>query len=276
MHSPDNSTGNLLTVAEISAQAKVMQDLFRQQRERIVAAAGSTAHTVKDDNSPVTELDVEIERLVTRDFAQTFPGTPVYGEESGYDEETEGTFWLIDPIDGTKSFIQDIPGYTNMAVLIQNREAVACIIYDPRDDIMYTAQKNGGAYKNGQRLDLNKIPLSSVAYGRERLLTTINNILAPVSITCEAGPSGAGYGFGLVADGRIASRFNFPHLPGRGYIHDYAPGALLVLEAGGAIVSVEGDTYTYQTRSFVACHPALKELMQRSASQLRQAEIQTS
>jgi|ADGO01.1.fsa_nt_gi Inositol monophosphatase family. len=137
--------------------------------------------------------------------------------------------------------------------------------------------KDGGAFKNGQRLDLANAPLPKVAYCRERLAGAITGMLRPLGVSCEPGPTGAGYGFGLVADGRIAARFNFPHYPGGGYVHDYAPGALLVREAGGKVISVEenGD-YTYRTRSFVACHPALETLVRQHAAELRQLEIETA
>lgn len=269
--------GHTLTPDEIGQQVDAMQAIFRQVGPRIVAAAGKTAHTTKGDNSPVTELDVEVEGIIFREFNRQFPDTPVYGEESGYQEGQSGTYWLVDPIDGTKSFLADAPGYTNMAVLIQDEDAAACVIYNPHDDEMYVARKNGGAFKNGQRLDLANVPLPKVAYGRERLIDAINTILKPLDVTCEPGPTGAGYGFGLVADGRVAARFNFPHQPGGGNVHDYAPGALLVREAGGKVISVEEDgAYTYRTRSFVACHPALEALVRQYAGQLRQLEIETA
>lgn len=276
MNSP-TTPGGTLAPGEIARQVAAMQDIFRSLGPRIVAAAGKTAHTTKSDDSPVTELDVEIERTITSDFKRQFPDTPMYGEESGYTDDLTGAFWLIDPIDGTKSFLVDTAGYTTMAVFIQNEEAVACVIYDPRADAMYVAQKDGGAFKNGQRLDLGGTPLPQIAYGRERLLDAINDMLKPVGVTCEPGPSGSGYGFSQVADGRIAARFNLPHQPGGGHPHDYAPGALLVREAGGKVISLEEDgVYTYRTRSFVACHPALEALVREHAKQLRELEIRTA
>lgn len=265
-----------MTPAQIDRSLQIVQDIFLQFRPRVQAAAGNIAHTAKDDGSPTTDLDIEIENTVIGELTRQFPEVPAYGEESGYQEDQDGTLWLVDPLDGTKSFIAGIPGYTSMAVLIQNHEAVASVIYNPHSDELYVAKKGQGALKNGKRLDLSKIPLPRLAYGRERLIDGINDMLQPMSVRCEAGPSGAGYGFGLVADGRLAARFNFPHQPGGGNIHDYTPGALLVREAGGVIVSVEGSEYTYKTRSFVACHPALESLVRNNAKKLRELEMQTA
>jgi len=177
---------------------------------------------------------------------------------------------LVDPIDGTKSFIENIPTFTCMAVLIQGGEAVASVIYNPSTDAMYTAQKGRGAYKNGVRLDLRSVTLPHMALCKGRFINTLNRILAPKGVRCEYGPSGGGHGLTLVADGKVAARFN---MLGGGYIHDYAPGALLVREAGGAILPVKDDIYTYECRSFVACHPDLEPLLLHRLLELRALEV---
>lgn len=258
-------------------QLEAVQDIFRQVRPRILAAAGKDIRSNKHDGSPVTDTDIEVEEIVQAEMARRFPGLPVFGEESSYDEDNlPPACWLIDPIDGTKSFLENTPAYTCMAVLIQDGAAVAAAIYNPFYDAMYTAIKGRGAYKNGQRLKLADQPLPSVAYGRERLVAVFNEILKPKGVTCEPGPTGAGYGFSRVAEGSLAARFNFPHKPGGGNPHDYAPGALLVTEAGGAIVPFEEGDYTFQTRSFAACHPALESLIRQNAQRLRSLEIKSA
>jgi fructose-1,6-bisphosphatase/inositol monophosphatase family enzyme len=268
-----------LTPKQVNESFAAIQACFRQLRPQFLAGAGKTAHTDKHDGayvSPVTDIDVEAEKVLLGELAHQFPGMPVYGEESGYADDLTGDFWLIDPLDGTKSFIHNIPAYTSMAVLIQDGVATRCVIYNHHDDEMFTAQKGKGAYKNDTRLDLGSTPLPTSAFCRSRLLEAVNEILKPANVVCEAGPTGAGYGFSMVATGRVAARFNFPHVPGGGYAHDFAPGALLVQEAGGAIVPIDSGTYTYKTRSFVACHPQLKHLVLEHAKQLRDAELQTA
>jgi fructose-1,6-bisphosphatase/inositol monophosphatase family enzyme len=77
----------------------------------------------------------------------------------------------------------------------------------------------------------------------------------------------------LVLDGKESARFN---LLSGGYTHDYAPGGLLIREAGGVIIPVADDEYTYESRSFVACHPGLESLIRPHAKDLRELEQRLS
>jgi fructose-1,6-bisphosphatase/inositol monophosphatase family enzyme len=261
----------LLTPDEIEAALQVMQDAFKQVRPYILERAGKSAHTSKSDGSPVTEADVAVEKVILDTMARHFPGMPVLGEESGYDEHTLPPIcWLIDPIDGTKSFIENLPAYTNTAVLMVDGQPAASIICNIVTNDVYTAKKGGGAYKNGKRLDLANLPLPRVAYCKGRFVDALNELLKPAGVTCEVGPNGGSFGFSSVAEGRIAARFNFM---ARGYLHDYVTGALLVLEAGGAVISTEDGPFTPRTRSFVACHPKLAPLIRQHASELRELEL---
>ena len=248
----------------------VMQDALRRTRPILMERAGKVKHIDKQDGSPVTETDIKIERMIQAELRAAFPRLPVFGEEGGYKEGLSGTFWLVDPIDGTKSFIQNVPTFTNMAALIRDGETIASIIYNPSTNDMYTAQKGRGAYKNGVRLDLGAVPLPPMAICKELFISRLNDILGTTDVLCERAPTGAGFGFTLVADGLAAARFN---LLSNGYTHDYAPGALLISEAGGVIVSVLDDTYTYESRSFVACHPALERVLQSHVVELRKLEV---
>lgn len=261
-----------LSPEEIDTSLDIVKEVFRQFRPIILERAGNIAFTDKQDGSPVTETDMEVEVALQAALSKRFPGVPVYGEETGYTDGLTGAFWLVDPIDGTSSFIKNVPTFTSMAALIQDGETVASIIYNISTNDMYTAQKGQGAYKNDTRLDLAKAPLSGRALCKGRFFEALNKILEPKKVVCENGPSGGGYGFSVVADGRFAARFN---LDSRGYTHDYAPGALLVREAGGAIIPVQENTYTYETRSFIACHPELEPVLRPHVQAIRELENKT-
>lgn len=260
-----------LSPEDIDASLAIVQEVFRRFQTRILAEAGKVAYSTKvADGTPVTDTDVEIEKTLQAALLQRFPGVPVFGEETGQAEVLPAVFWLVDPIDGTQSFIDNVPTFTSMAVLIQDGEAVASVIYNPSTDAMYVAQKGKGAYKNGVRLDLHAAPLPHVAFCKMRFIPALNDMLRSKAVACEARASGAGYGFSMVAEGVAAARFD---LPGGGHPHDYAPGALLVREAGGVIIPVKEDVYTYETRSLVACHPGLEALLRDHLQELRRLEI---
>lgn len=265
------SVTNTLSASDITQSLGIVKRVFRDFRPTLVSLAGNVAFTDKHDGSPVTDTDMEIEIALQAALAEQFPGVPVYGEETGYGKSLQGTFWLVDPIDGTKSFIEGAPTFTSMAVLIQDNEAIASVIYNPSTDQLFSAQQGQGAYSNDRLLDLTTLPLPSIAFCKERFMAALDPRLATLGVHCEEPPTGSGYGFSMVAAGQVAARFN---LHGRGNIHDYAPGALLVREAGGVIVPYIGQTYDYTMRTFVACHPAMADWVREQADLLR--ELDTS
>lgn len=267
-----SESGRRLTPDEIDGSLVIIQEVFRRFRPTVLERAGKSAYISKEkDGSPVTDTDVEIEETLIAELAQRFPGVPVFGEEGGYGDALPVACWLIDPVDGTKSFIENIPTFTSMAVLIQDNEAIVSVIYNPSTDDMYVARKGQGAYKNEVRLDLSAVPLPPVAGTKGRFIDALNTILQPKGVVCEIRSSGAGYGFAMVAEGTDAARFN---LLGGGYPHDYATGALLVQEAGGVLLPIADDVYTYETRSFIACHPELESTLRPQIQAIRKLEIE--
>ncbi len=266
---PPHGPVSRLSADQIDDAVLIIQDVFRHFRSHLLEQAGHISHTSKEDGSPVTDTDIEVELRLQAELARRFPDVPVFGEETGYAAHLSGAFWLVDPIDGTKSFIEGIPAFTNMAVLIQDGEAAAAVIYNPSHNDMFIARKGSGAYKNGARLDLGAIPLPSIALCKTCFMDDLDVMFASKGIRYETGDPGGGYGFTLVAEGLVAARFQ---LHGNGYTHDYAPGALLVREAGGSIIPIKDDVYTYESRSFVACHPELESIVRANLHALRDLE----
>lgn len=254
----------------LDQSVEAMEHALRAVRGIILEHAGSASASYKADGSPVTDIDIAVEKQIYSQFTAGFPDIPVFGEESEYDEDLPAVCWLIDPIDGTSNYIKNIPTFTCMAVLIRDNEAIASIIYNPSNDTMYTAKLHGGAYKNGVKINLVATALPSVALCKGRHIEPLNKILSKKNIHCEIAPEGGGFGFTLVADGQAAARFQ---LHSRGYIHDYAPGALLVREAGGDIIPISENNYTFKSRSFVVCHPALNRTIHSGIAGIRNLEL---
>ncbi|RYX79110.1 inositol monophosphatase family protein [bacterium] len=259
----------LEALTAINESFDLVRKTFRDNRSLILERAGNVAFDSKHDGSPVTDTDIEIEKALQAVMARQYPTIPVYGEETGYDTTLPEICWLVDPIDGTQSFINNVPTFTSMAVLIQHGISIAAIIYNPSTDEMYTAKRGEGAYKNTARLDLAAQSLPLIALCKVELVDPLNKVVAAHAIRCEPAPTGGGYGFTMILDNVAAARFQ---IRGKGWIHDYAPGALLVQEAGGVIIPVRDETYTYTSRSFVAAHPSLKETLEAQVPTLRSLE----
>jgi len=256
-----------LSAEEIAGSLDIVQKVFRGFRSTILERAGNTEYINKQgDGSPVTESDMEVEVALQAELKRLYPDMSVFGEETGYGGDMPNAYWLIDPIDGTKAFIKGEPSFTCMAVLIQNREAVASTIYNPTRDVGYSAKKDEGAYRttyidgveHREKINLSdsKMPLPSIAYCKEQFIDELSDMLRPQGVICKDAPTGGGYGFTTVLDGVAAARFNLH--PG-GYTHDYAPGALLVREAGGVLWPIRDDpNKSFEARSFIAAHPKLQ------------------
>jgi histidinol phosphatase-like enzyme (inositol monophosphatase family) len=106
----------------------------------------------KPDDSPVTSADRANEQLITKLLVEAFPDDGLLGEEGAAREARSGRRWIIDPIDGTRSFVRGIPTWGVMLALEAEGEVVvgACNLAPLSE--LYSAAKGLGAYCNGQRI----------------------------------------------------------------------------------------------------------------------------
>lgn len=239
-----------------------IQEAFKIVGPLILENAGRVSdHDTKADGTPVTEIDRQVESKIFEFVLNKHPDLKIFGEETGYSEDNlDQPCWLIDPIDGTSSFIKNIPAFTSMAVFIENNEAIASIIYNPSTGDLYSTVKGMGTRKNGNLINLSDTDMPKIAHCKQRYSESLNKLLLDKDIDCRTGESGIGKDIALLLDGEIAARFS---LPGGGYIHDYAGGFLMIQEAGGTVIPVIDDELSYKTRSFVSCHPALTDTLRQ-------------
>lgn len=133
---------------------------------------------IKSDNSPVTEADLEVNRIVTEGLAKLTPDIPVLSEETDTPYELRKDYqeyWLMDPIDGTKEFVKRTGEFTINLGLVRNGVPVLGFIYIPVTAQMFI----GGSFYGGSRL--------LYFYGEEKYPSETPNILAaknsPLSLT---------------------------------------------------------------------------------------------
>jgi histidinol phosphatase-like enzyme (inositol monophosphatase family) len=106
----------------------------------------------KGDDSPVTVADRRAEEVLRGRIAAAFPADAVLGEELPERPGTSGFRWILDPIDGTKSFIHGVPLYGTLVGLQQGAEPVAGVIHIPAlEETVYAAVGQGAWYLQGQR-----------------------------------------------------------------------------------------------------------------------------
>jgi 3'(2'), 5'-bisphosphate nucleotidase len=201
----------------------------------------------KADRSPVTAADRLSHEIVTANLKRNyaFPVLSEEGKSIEYDERRRwDTFWLVDPLDGTKEFISGNGEFTVNVALIRGGEPVMGVIYVPAKDLLYCAVKGGGAYKIEHELAV-RLPLkterkdctvvgSRSHASREfeeyvRTLRTQHEDLVFVS-------AGSSLKFCLVAEGPADL---YPRL-GTTMEWDTAAGQVIVEEAGGRVVAATG------------------------------------
>ncbi|MGX1198933.1 3'(2'),5'-bisphosphate nucleotidase CysQ [Parvibaculum sp. MBR-TMA-1.3b-4.2] len=104
----------------------------------------------KDDNSPVTAADQEAEDIILRELAKVTPDIPVVSEEkaaAGYIPEFSNRFFLVDPLDGTKEFVNKNGEFTVNIALIEDRVPVAGVVYAPAKNRLFLGYGPGQAYE---------------------------------------------------------------------------------------------------------------------------------
>jgi histidinol-phosphatase len=161
----------------------------------------------KQDQSPVTVADREAEALLRRLLIGKFAGDGFLGEESGDTPGTTGFRWIIDPIDGTRSFVRGVPLWGTLVGLEHNGEQIAGVVEVPALGHSYRALRGDGAFRGPRRIHVSDISTlkdahlfySSISWfvkaGREK------EFLELARRTQRQRGFGDFYGFVLVAQG---------------------------------------------------------------------------
>jgi histidinol-phosphatase len=236
-------------LAAARAAAQVIQRLYRR----------NLAVQFKADRSPVTEADVQAERAIREVLGAKFPGYGFYGEETGQHAMDAENIWLVDPIDGTKSFVRDCPFFSTQIALRRAGRLVLGVSCAPAYGELAWAEEGGGAFLDGQ-----PIRVSGVADISGAILSTGN------LKTLAATPAGwARYGklVGQVNRLRGYGDFVHYHLLARGALDvvmesdvnilDIAALSVIVREAGGVFTDLAGAPVTLETTTVLAANAAL-------------------
>jgi histidinol-phosphatase len=111
----------------------------------------------KSDHSPVTVADREAEQLLRQTLLGAFPKDGFLGEESGHTPGSSGFRWIIDPIDGTRSFVRGIPVWATLVGLQYQDETIAGVAEVPAIGHTYRALRGDGAYRNERRIHVSAV-----------------------------------------------------------------------------------------------------------------------
>src|SRR5579863_689798 len=129
------------------AATDVIQALYRR----------NLAVTLKADKSPVTEADVRAEQAIRGVLCARFPHYGFYGEETGRERMQSESVWLVDPLDGTKSFVRDCPFFSTQIALMRAGQLVLGVSSAPIYGELAWAEEGGGAFLDGRRVQVSGI-----------------------------------------------------------------------------------------------------------------------
>ena len=204
---------------------------------------------IKPDNSPVTNGDLEVNKILTEKIKELTPNIPIISEETVdlKKKNTLDTFWLIDPIDGTKEYISGQDEYTINAALILNYFPTIGLVGAPKKDrLFYSYGKN-----NSFMIEKNKvIKLDCKKKTRKGKVFAVSGSSKPSSEILEVlkknkvesfTPMHSSYKFCVIATGE----FDFYAAKERAYEWDYAAGHAIAENAGAIITTLENKKFKY-------------------------------
>ncbi len=195
----------------------------------------------KADNTPVTIADRQAEQKIRQMIGERWPEHGIHGEEYGRSPTDSPYTWIIDPIDGTKSFISGVPLYSTLIALLDGDKALLGVIHLPALQETVYAVRGGGCFWNGRRARVSAIDKLEDAvvlcsemerqgeYGRQQAWQRI------VDSTYVQRTWGDGYGYALVATGRAEIMVDPGLAP-----WDAAPLQVIMEEAGGTFTDWQG------------------------------------
>ena len=208
---------------------------------------------IKEDNTPVSNGDLEVDRILTEKINDLTPQIPIVSEETSHNKSKKDLkdFWLIDPIDGTYDYINDLDEFTLNAGLIINNRAVAGIIYAPAKHRLFYSYEKGCSFEiiNNKhvKLDCSKISnnkLKFVSYSN-KLKPEINKIYKSMNVS-EFKRMKSSLKFCVIASNEYDGYVAEP----RACEWDIAAGHAILENAGGIVTDFEGNEILYGKENF--------------------------
>jgi histidinol-phosphatase len=236
------------------AAADVIRSLYQRNLQ---------VHT-KADKSPVTEADVRAEQAIHAVLAGRFPGYGFYGEETGQHDMNAENVWLVDPIDGTKSFVRECPFFSTQIALMRAGRFVLGVSSAPAYNELAWAEEGAGAHLNGQPIRVSttsELESAIVSSGNLKTLTRSPARWAAFGNLIQRVSRIRGYGdfvhYHLLARGSldvvIESDVN---------ILDIAALTVILREAGGTFTDLSGKAVGLDTTTVLATNGPLHSVIQ--------------
>ena len=209
---------------------------------------------IKSDNTPVSNGDLEVNKLILSKISEITPEFPIISEETSENKDISNlkNFWLVDPIDGTYDYINNLEEFTINAGLIINNKPVAGLINAPAKKRMFYSYKKGFAYElsKGKTKNLNDIPtkksedIKFISYSNKikpEIQKIYNDLGVKKNIRMKSSLK-----FCVVAAGEYDGYVAEP----RAYEWDIAAGHAILEHSGGTVTDFNGNEILYGKKDF--------------------------
>tara|TARA_B100000161_G_scaffold263677_1_gene235481 strand:- start:628 stop:1401 length:774 start_codon:yes stop_codon:yes gene_type:complete len=208
----------------------------------------------KSDNTPVSNGDIEVNKILSKRIKELTPNIPIVSEESSENKSNKNLndFWLIDPIDGTYDYINNLDEFTINAGLILNKEPAAGLIYAPAKERMFYSYGDNFAFEliKDQPIKLNcsknfnKNEIKFVSYSNI-IKTEIQKIYDEFNVK-KYTKMKSSLKFCVIASGEYDGYVAEP----RAYEWDIAAGHAILKHAGGSITDFNNNEILYGKENF--------------------------
>lgn len=109
----------------------------------------------KDRQDIVTNIDLQVEKIIISAIEEKYPGHNILSEEKGPIDKKSDYTWHIDPLDGTKEYLRQIPAYNTSFCLFYKKEPILGVVYIPYSTQLFYATSKSGAFLNGKKIKVN-------------------------------------------------------------------------------------------------------------------------
>ena len=209
---------------------------------------------IKSDGTPVSNGDLEVNKIITKKILELTPDIPIISEETSHNKSTKNltNFWLVDPIDGTYDYINNLDEFTINAGLILNKKPVAGLIYAPAKRRMFYSYGKDKAYEliDGKLINLKcdfetkNGSIKFVSYSN-KIKPEIEKIYKDIGVK-DFVKMKSSLKFCVVASGEFDGYVAEP----RACEWDIAAGHAILYNAGGIITDFYGNEILYGKENF--------------------------
>jgi myo-inositol-1(or 4)-monophosphatase len=245
---------SLLTTATEAARAGA---------EVLMAMYGRTTMRAKGHGNPVTEADIESQRVVIDVLRRAYPEHGIVGEEGDVDTSHAAEYvWYVDPLDGTANYARGIPHFAVSIGCARAGDMLVGVICDPSRNELFSAVKGQGAQLNGDAIAVSDcrgldqaVVSTGFYYDRGPL---IRSTLAAIQRLYEAGladirrTGSAALDLSWVACGRLQGYFEYDLGP-----WDKAAGSLIAAQAGAAVRNRDGSPFALGGKGLLVSGPGI-------------------